>query len=405
MASNQRPDAAGSLEAAFHAEMEAIYTTVGAELGYWASRYLQSIRRKGGLRTAQDLLKPKRSKDIASGLRSLIDAGHPEFTVEYLVLQPEYANLFTAAELSEAQRRLQRHSGTATADDHEAAALALSKGAVWSRAEVEATVASYFAMLEAGLRGEDVNKTQYRKRLIPLLNGRTPGAVERKHQNISAILIDERVPYISGYKPLGNYQLLLRQVVLEQLTQRRDLRARIVQEVSRVPPIPERAALDSVFAPVPPPRMDAKQGRIKRAPTQHAPTDYLAMEARNSALGLAGEEFVVRLEQARLESAGKGQLAAGVTHVSVERGDGLGYDVLSFEEDSRERLIEVKTTKFGEYTPFYVSQNELEVSRDCADRYQLYRVYNFGPTARLFKLSGALDSSFRLDAATYVARV
>jgi hypothetical protein len=68
------------------------------------------------------------------------------------------------------------------------------RGSSWSRDEVEATVASYFEMLEAGLRGEAVNKTAYRNALLPLLRGRSAGAVERKHQNISAILIEERVP-------------------------------------------------------------------------------------------------------------------------------------------------------------------------------------------------------------------
>jgi hypothetical protein len=71
----------------------------------------------------------------------------------------------------------------------------------------------------------------------------------------------------------------------------------------------------------------------------------------------------LKWHRARLEVAGHGRLAAQVSHISVERGDGLGYDILSFEPDSRERLIEVKTTRFGEYTPFYVSANELEVSR------------------------------------------
>lgn len=40
-------------------------------------------------------------------------------------------------------------------------------------------------------------------------DNRTPGSVERKHQNISAVMINFGLPYISGYKPLGNYQALL----------------------------------------------------------------------------------------------------------------------------------------------------------------------------------------------------
>lgn len=279
-----------------------------------------------------------------------------------------------------------------------------TRGEAWSRLEVEATVASYFDMLERGLRGEAVNKTEHRNRLLRLLNGRTPGAVERKHQNISAILIEEGVPYISGYKPLFNYQSLLREVVLEQLGGRPETRAVIEEEVLRTP---EPPTFDDILAalvdpPAPRPGMHRRGLAARRV---RAPADYLLIEARNRALGLSGERFVLDLERARLEAAGQGRLAAQVSHVSVERGDGLGYDILSFEPDTRERLIEVKTTKFGEYTPFYVTANELEVSRAEAARYHLYRVHSFGPEAKLFTIPGALDARFTLDPTTYVARL
>ena len=75
--------------------------------------------------------------------------------------------------------------------------------------------------------------------------------------------------------------------------------------------------------------------------------DYLAIEAANRSLGPAGEEFVLRFEVARLVRAGQERLAVMVELVSETRGDGLGYDVLSFEISGRERLIEVKTTSYG----------------------------------------------------------
>ena len=64
----------------------------------------------------------------------------------------------------------------------------------WSRAEVEATVADYFDMLDHEVRGRDYNKSAHRRRLAALLNHRTDGAIERKHQNISAILIERYNP-------------------------------------------------------------------------------------------------------------------------------------------------------------------------------------------------------------------
>jgi hypothetical protein len=55
----------------------------------------------------------------------------------------------------------------------------------WSREEVEATVASYFAMLERELRGEPYNKSEHRRALKPLLAGRSDPAIELKHYKLS----------------------------------------------------------------------------------------------------------------------------------------------------------------------------------------------------------------------------
>lgn len=278
------------------------------------------------------------------------------------------------------------------------------RGSPWSREEVEATVTSYFDMLEAGLRGEAVNKTAHRNALLPLLAGRSPGAVERKHQNISAILIEEHVPYISGYKPLGNYQGLLREVVLDQLLARRQTRLLIESDAERVPD--EVRSTDLLRAWTDPPTPRPGMERPRRTPGRiRAPVDYLQLEARNRALGLRGEEFVLEFERTRLIAAGLERLAAKIEHVSVKQGDGAGFDILSFDDDGRERLIEVKTTKFGEYTPFYASRNEVEVSKQEARLYHLYRVYEFGPTARLYMRQGPLDAAFLLESASFLARV
>ena len=47
----------------------------------------------------------------------------------------------------------------------------------WSREEVEAAVAVYFAMLRAERTGVAYNKTEHRRALSKLLNGRTDGSI------------------------------------------------------------------------------------------------------------------------------------------------------------------------------------------------------------------------------------
>lgn len=87
----------------------------------------------------------------------------------------------------------------------------------------------------------------------------------------------------------------------------------------------------------------------------------------------------------------------------MAEGDGLGYDIRSFEPDGRERFIEVKTTSFGERTPFYVSANELRFAKDHAAQFRLYRLFDFQRAPRLFELGGPIDQHCMLDAATYRA--
>ena len=60
----------------------------------------------------------------------------------------------------------------------------------WSREEVDAAVSDYFAMLAQELRGELFNKAEHNRVLQLMLRDRPRGAVERKHQNISAVLIE-----------------------------------------------------------------------------------------------------------------------------------------------------------------------------------------------------------------------
>jgi hypothetical protein len=78
---------------------------------------------------------------------------------------------------------------------------------------------------------------------------------------------------------------------------------------------------------------------------------------------------------------------------------------LSFGESGHERLIKVKTTAFGELTPFFVSRNELKRSNVDAECYRLYRRFDFRDRPRAFDLRGAIAGNFHLDAVSYLARI
>jgi hypothetical protein len=132
--------------------------------------------------------------------------------------------------------------------------------------------------------------------------------------------------------------------------------------------------------------------------------DFLACEARNAAVGRAGELLVVAFERQRLRALRRNDLARRVEHVALDD-DCAGFDILSFEQDSAERFIEVKSTAYGAETPFFVSSAERDASIDRDSQYQLYRVFLLRRDPSLFTLQGRLDRSCLLDAVSFRARV
>lgn len=281
------------------------------------------------------------------------------------------------------------------------------KSEAWSAEEVAATVTDYFAMLSSELRGKPYNKAVHRRQLQRLLVDRSEQAIEFKHANISAVLIELGRPYIAGYKPRGNYQQLLRDEIAERLRADADLERTIAAIVDEpVAMVPGLIDFGGVIVPMPErQKPDRAYERPVGVPIPARSVNYLEREARNASLGLAGERFVLEVEHRRLWEAGARRLAERIDHVSQTRGDGLGYDILSFDPSGRERLIEVKTTRFGQHTPFFVSANEVEVSAEKSNEYALYRVFSFREQPKLFIVPGALRGALDLQPIQYRASV
>jgi len=274
----------------------------------------------------------------------------------------------------------------------------------WSREEVEAAVSDYLHMLTLELSGQAYNKAEHRRVLQTKLRGRSEGSVERKHQNISAVLIDLGCPYISGYKPLSNYQAILFDVVQDRLT-RDQLFDRSAISAAEQPAVMPLVPEGNFIVEAPPLRTEVSEPRaLYSVNSKGIQRDYLAREARNRSLGAAGEEFVIAYERNRLSTLGFSKLGAKVEQVSRTRGDGLGFDVLSFEPDGRERFIEVKTTAFGKETPFFISRNEADFSAAFSEQFHLYRLFDFRKQPRMFDLSGRIHDKVRLDPVSYLAR-
>lgn len=269
-------------------------------------------------------------------------------------------------------------------------------GTDWSSVELDAIVTDYFAMLRSEQAGQRPNKTAHRRALMEEIH-RSNGSIEFKHQNISAVLTQLGLPRIEGYKPAWNFQSAIADAISRFLIINPD-------------PLPFVAAATAGFAEPaqlfaePPPTAAPMSPTAKRAFERIARKfDPALRDQLNRALGLAGEERIYEAEQMRLFNAGRRDLAGKVRWVSQADGDGLGYDIRSYEESGAEKWIEVKTTRGGSTTPFYLTRNENEVAKERPDAFRLYRLYDFSKKPRLFMLAPPLEALLTLEPLTFRA--
>ena len=273
-------------------------------------------------------------------------------------------------------------------------------GSAWNDAEIAAVVEGYFEMLVKELMEEPYVKADA-NRTMQALTGRSKGSIEYKLQNVTAALVEAGARGIDGYKPMSNIQEALRRAVHRRLDDDPKM-VTLLREDARRPLAECRTDLAWQFVE-PPDNVVPFRPRSGRTARR---VDYLSIEQARRDLGLAGEEAVLALERRRLVEAGCHRLADRVEHVSVSQGDGLGYDILSFEPSGKEKLVEVKTTRRLRQYPFFVSSNEVSLSDEQPDHFHLYRVFGLGqPGQGHFELPGSLNASCDLDPRIYAARI
>jgi hypothetical protein len=132
--------------------------------------------------------------------------------------------------------------------------------------------------------------------------------------------------------------------------------------------------------------------------------DYSIKDALDKKLGNDGELAVLAQEKEYLISIGRSDLADKVIHVSDVEGDGAGYDIRSFQADGKVKFIEVKTTRGGISTPFFMSINEVRFSELHSDCYALYRLFEFQietKSGKMFKIEGNIASACQLEPINY----
>lgn len=273
----------------------------------------------------------------------------------------------------------------------------LRRGEDWAPHEIDAVIADYFEMLKLELLGQPFVKAHRAARLQEL-TGRSKGSIEFKRQNISAVLVALGERWIAGYKPMANFQKALLEGVERYLSD---------QDFSQIATIflaPEGLSEETqLFIDMPPARIARDEPTPPVLARLLRKFDPASRDERNRALGKAGEELALYAERNRLRAEGRDDLGRRVEWVSQEKGDGAGFDILSFNSDGSERLLEVKTTMGEERTPFFISENELSLSNECPNNFRLLRIYNFHKHPRAFEIAPPLGDWVTLNASIYRA--
>ena len=280
---------------------------------------------------------------------------------------------------------------------------------IWSAGEIEAIVSDYFVMLEHEQNGRTFVKADHWRELM-VTNGRTKASIERKHMNISAVMNALGLPYIHGYKPLRHYQKALFEAVKAHLYEKPDLYRLLIGEAeSLLDRAVESASGETIdFSEAPPQRETNEQNIPKDIESIVNRFEHPAeRDARNRNLGKAGEMLVYEYERHRLQTNGRKDLSDHVRWVARDDGDGFGYDIRSFNGEGdaadHELWLEVKTTNGSATTPFYITRNELQVSKQRPDVFRLFRLYDFRKQVRAFCLAPPLEKHVSLAPTIYRA--
>lgn len=263
----------------------------------------------------------------------------------------------------------------------------------WTLEEVEGIVERYLLMMRDQELGVYDRKAHLAAADAELPRRAGSGSIGRKLSNITHVLEAMGLPTATGYGALPNIQTLLSAVIYDRLNED------VPGEFDAI--VRDGAALEADLSVEVDPPTGRELAEVQAARTA-CKVDFAERDQRNRSLGRAGEVWAMAIIREELTRGGRADLAERTVWVSDVVGDGLGYDIASFDLAGKPIRIEVKTTKGGRTAPFFVSANEVRASSDEEEGYVLFRVFHFPKAPNFYRLSGPLEASCHLRPASFL---
>lgn len=173
------------------------------------------------------------------------------------------------------------------------------------------------------------------------------------------------------------------------------------KDIAKIVDIPNIA-----FEKTDPPSFHRTNIALNRPFKSSRKVDYVEVEKRKQAIGLAGEHLVIEYESRFLIEQGRRDLAKNIVHTSEEEGDNAGYDIKSYTLKGEKKFIEVKTTSREKSSPFIISNNELDFAKRNSDFYYIYRIFDFSMNKKscsFYVVPGDPERAFTLIPTEYKA--
>lgn len=204
-----------------------------------------------------------------------------------------------------------------------------------------------------------------------------------------------------GYKLLKDLKMFS-----EIGTSLNDFKEVLEQDIDEIENVFEsKIALIEVDAP------ERTQRKSKVALSKEGPKNrnFEKLNKENTLTGNIGEKLVLDFERERLRQLSINEVEEKVFLTSSKQekyGNAYPCDIISYDPATgKEIYIEVKTTRGGIDTPFYISADEVQFSIDYADAYRLYRVFDAlkGGEPKVYLTSGKVEDNFLLENERYIA--
>lgn len=137
--------------------------------------------------------------------------------------------------------------------------------------------------------------------------------------------------------------------------------------------------------------------------------DFKKAAKENSMTGNLGEKLVLDYEKAKLRSLAINDVDEKVFLTSSKKekyGNAYPCDIISYDpKTGKEVFIEVKTTRSGINTPFFISVEEVKFSVEHEKEYVLYRVFDAlkNGAPKFYKTEGKVEDNFLLENERFIA--